>query len=291
MTVDGQRNTEHGLSRVRLLDFRHPDYRPKLVRLFIESFPEIFDRLFPYLRQLGVDSPATVRQRIAELAGELACGMEFIRVKEALLLPWALDEDEDANFSAAISLDHILEAGCYEADVKALLKHWVTISNFNLNWTGLASLVLVGSRWPEETLTLIEPVLKQDDLILLALALAVIQELCASGYAAPVLARLDRWFGDKDANPYLREAAALGFLDLIELPHLAGDGERVEHVSRLLLSGLSPSRLPDSREIQSAMVEKLKAWATDALDAGAGQAQLSMDALFAALYANAPTRS
>ena len=105
-----------------------------------------------------------------------------------------------------------------------------------------------------------------------------------------MLARLDRWFGDKAADPYLRESAALGFLDVIDLSHLAGDGERVAHATRLLLTGLSPSRLPDSTEIQSAMVEKLKGWAKEALDAGAGPAQQTMDALFAALYAKAPTQ-
>ena len=172
-TVGGQRNTEHGLSHVRLLDFCDSDYRHKLIGLFIESVPETFDRLFPYLRQLGVDPHAIVRQRVAELACELACKMDLISVKEALLLPWALDDDEDANFSTAISLDRILQAGCYEPDIKALLKHWVSVSNLNLNWTGLASLVLVGSRWPEETLTIIEPVLRQEDPTLPALAFAV----------------------------------------------------------------------------------------------------------------------
>jgi hypothetical protein len=289
-TVDGQRNTEHGLSRVRLLDFRHPDYRSKVVHLLIESFPRTLDRLLPYLRQLGTDSRAVVRQRVAELAGELACELDFVQVKEALLLPWALDDDEDANFSAAIALDRILQVGCCESDIKALLKHWISVSNFNLNWTGLASLVLVGSHWPEETLTLIERVFREDDLTLLVLALAAIQKLCDDGPAGPVLTWLDRWFGDKAADPYLREAAALGFLDLIELRHLAGDGERVALATGLLLTGLSPSRLPDSTEIQWAMVEKLRVWAKEALDAGPGQAQQTMDALFAALYAKAPTQ-
>jgi len=286
-TVTGERNTEHGLTTVRLIEFKDDTQRQKIIRMLGESFQQVVEQLIPYLYLLAAHPRATVRGRAAEAVGELMRELDFIRYKEVILIPWALSDHIYLNSSVGLALEVVAQDSRYADNVKALLKHWVTSPNRSLNWTAVASCVQLGPLWPEETFELLEAALKHDQLDLLILAVSVVRRLCREGHVDLTLAQLSQWICDPNTNPSLRRAAALIFLEVVELSHVAGDGRLIDKAVDVLLVGLGDRKLVNSGVIRSAMLDKLKAWAEESFDDP--ETQAAMETLFTRLHIRAET--
>lgn len=287
VTVTGERNTEHGLTAVRLVEFQDEEQRQKIIRMLGESFPQVVQQLVPYLRLLGTHPRAAVRKRAAEAVGELMCEVDFIRYKEDILIPWALSDNLFMNSCVGLALVTPAQDNRYSDNVKALLKHWVTTSNHSLNWTAVASCVQLGTLWPEDTFDLLETALQRDQLDLLILATFVVRQLCHTGHTDLVLACLSEWITDPGADPSLRRAAVLIFLEVIRLSHVAGNGRLVDYAVNIYLVGLSDRKLTDSGVIRSAMLDTLKEWAEESF--ADPEKQAAMETLFTRLHIRAET--
>jgi hypothetical protein len=287
-TVMGERNTEHGRTAVRLLDFKDETQRKKIIRMLGESFQQVVEQLVPYLFFLGSHPRATVRRRAAETVGEWMCELDFIRFKELILIPWALRDNILMNSAVGVALEAVAQDAQYEGNVKTLLKHWITSPNPSFNWTGVASCVPLGPLWPEETLEFLEIALKRDRLDLLTLAIFVVHRLCREGHAGLVMRQLSQWIEDRDANSALRTATALIFLEVIELPHVVGEGNLIDYAVDVFLVCLSDWKVANSGAIRSAMLERLKDWAEESFDDLEKQAE--MEKLFTRLHVRAETQ-
>lgn len=285
VAVEGKRNTEAGLTAVRLLRFREADQGQKLLGMLGESFPEVIDQLKLYLHLLGAHPRAVMRRRAAQAVGELMCEVDFIRYKDSLLLPWALSDRIDMNSSAAIALQVVIESDRYEENVKTLLKHWITSSSHNLQWTAVASLVQLGPLWPEYAIELLELVLKRPDRAFLVPSLFVVRRLSREGHAGVVLTQLKRWM-DK-TEQLLRHSAALIFLEEIDLDQIVGDNRSIDCAVDIFGIGLRDRKLANSGEIRSAMLDKLRAWGEASFDDP--DKESAMVNLFKWLYARTET--
>src|SRR5512139_2184438 len=153
--ITGERNTEHGKIPIQIIDFREEGQREKIIRMLADHYSEILWKTLPYLRELGRHPRAEIRWRAAESVGELM-SHDFIRVKEEVLIPWAMHWSPIVNANVGLALEVVVKDERYASNVKSLLKHWVTVSNADLNWTALASSVPLCSLWPEDTLEFIE---------------------------------------------------------------------------------------------------------------------------------------
>jgi hypothetical protein len=260
--IPGQRNTEHGLTPVRLVEFRDEAQRKKIIELIGSSFESVIEQLAPLLYLLGAHPRAAIRNRIAEAVGELMSEIDFIRYKEMILIPWALSAIDEMNIAAATALAAVAKDERHVNNVKALVGHWVTTSNFNLNWTGTASCVLISTIWPAETLDLLERALKHESFKILPLASLVVRQLCDNGHVGDAFERLAEWLKDRDNSVPFRTAAALLFLMAIELTNVIGKEDRAVD---MFLIGLGDQRLIDATEIRDGMLNKLKSWGQESL--------------------------
>jgi hypothetical protein len=288
VTVTGQRNTEHGMTSVRLVKFRDEAQRQKIIRLLGESFQQVVEKLIPLLFYLGAHPQATIRQRAAKTVGELMGEIDFIRYKNAILLPWALSDHPYLNASVGIALTTAAQNPTYADNVKSLLKNWATTNNPNLNWTAVASSVQLGSRWPAETLDLLEVSLKRDWLDLLILATYTIRRLCKEKHTDLVMSRLAQWVCDQEAKPSLRRAGALIFLNIISLSHLVDNRQLLDDAVEIFLVGLSDRAITNSGAIRQAMLDELKSWAEESFDDE--KKQSTMETLTMRMYLRAETQ-
>jgi hypothetical protein len=259
-----QRNTEHGKTQIQILDFREESQRKKIIRMMVDHYSQILWKLLPYLRTLGGHPRAEIRKRTSETVGELMCE-DFIRVKDEVIVPWARHASPLVNANVGLALAVIANDTRYAGNVKALLHHWATVSNPDLNWTALASCVTLGSLWPEDTLGFVEKSLERGRVELLALSIFVIRELSSTGHADQVLSRLAEWIRSKDQNT-LRAGAALVFLEAVELVDLAGSGNRVDKAVEVCRIALEDRRLDNIGVFRAATLEKLKEWVKSGSD-------------------------
>ncbi len=287
VTVTGQRNTEHGLTAVRLLEFRDEAQRQKIIHMLGESFEQVIQQMIPYLYLLGTHPRATVRSRVATAVGELMREVDFIGYKEKILIPWALSDLVYMNACVGLALETTASDSKYVENIKTLLHHWVTSPNFNFNWTAVASCVPLGKLWPKETLDLLELALKRDQFDLLVLATFVVRRLCDTGHTDLVLDKLSEWL-DSDGNLLLRNAAVLIFLDVIEFEQAVKDGHLIDRSVDIFLVGLSDRKLTEAGLVRSAMLDKLKAWAEESF--GDTEKQNAIETLFMRLYVRAETQ-
>jgi hypothetical protein len=287
IVVAGERNTEHGLTPVRLVEFRDDAQRQKIIRMLAESFEQSIETCIPYLIILGAHPRAAIRNRAAQTVGELMRDFDFIRYKEKILIPWAINDNVYMNSCVGLALAVVADDPRYQDNVKALVRHWVTSPNRNFNWTGVASCASLGAKWPEDTLDLLELALKREQIDLLVLALIVAGQLCQAEHADLVLARLSEWLDSRESNLPLRNAAALIFLEAIELSHITKNPALVDYAVDIFLIGLNDRRLTEAGLVRTGMLEKLKSWAESSF-ADPDQKQI-METLFTRLYVRAAT--
>jgi hypothetical protein len=286
--VDGTRNTEHGLAPVRLAEMEE-EQRQKMIDLLGESFAQVLEHLTPYLRELGADRRAVIRNRTAATVGELMGRIDFIRYKEEIVLPWALSDNLYMNSSVGLALAAAGKDSRYTDNVKKLLGHWITSPNPSLTWTGVASCGQLGTLWPEDILDFMETALRRGKFDLFILVVFVLQSLCQNEHAHLVLKRLAEWIDidNQQTGPPLRGVAALIFLEAIEFSHITSDN--VDNAVSIFLVGLkNDRRLNDAGLIQSVMVEKLKGWAEESF--GEEEKEALIATLFSRLYVRAGTQ-
>jgi len=284
----GERSTEHGKTPIRVVEFREEAQRKKIIRLLVENYSEVVWKLLPLLRQHGMHPRAEIRKRAAETAGELMRELDFIRVKDEVLMPWAMSPSPAVNTNVGLSLAVVARDTRYAENVKALLNHWVTLPNPDLNWTALASCVPLCSLWPEEILDYLEKSLDRGRVELLALTIFVVRELCQKGHTGKVMARLSEWIRrSKDEQP-LRAGAALIFLEAIDFPDIVGKGSLIDKAVEVFLIGLGDRSLDNLGAIRAVMLDKLKTWAEKAFEK---KSQFDdAEKLFARLYLRSDER-
>ena len=283
-----QKNTEHGLIPVQVVKFQYEDQRKKIIHLLAGNFSIFLARLLPYLRRLGASSDADIRKRAARTAAELMCDVDFIRVKEEVIIPWALADNPYINLNVSLTLSIVAQDDLYKENVKTLIRHWVSSPNPGFNWTGLLCCGQFGSLWPVDTLDLIEDSLRRERIDFLILASFVIDQLCSAGYGEDTLSYLSQWIRDKNVHAWIRTAAALIFLQTIQLETvLKSEGRSVDYAVELFKVGISDRRLTNSGVMRDAMLEKLKSWTESAF--GDPEKQALMDILHQRLYMRSET--
>lgn len=290
--VEGVRNTEHGRTTVRVVEFRSEDQRKKVIELLASSFQGVLQRLDPLLLQLGVDPRVVIWNRAAETVGELMIEVDFIRYKQDVLLPWASSVFMEPKLTASLALAYVVTSERYIENVKFLLRHWTTGPDPDLNWTALAAYAQLAaspplSDWSVEIVDMLENSLRRDRIDLLSLSILVAQELCRADHADLVITRLSEWISSDEAIA-LRIAAALIFLEVIELSQVAESFDLIDRVVDVLQVGLSDRKLTDSGAVREAMLAKLKAWSETSFDAPA--LQETMTTLFKRLYVRGTDR-
>jgi hypothetical protein len=263
--ISGERNTEHGKSLVQIIDFREEGQREKIIRMLADHYSEVLWKILPYLRELGRHPRAEIRWRAAESVGELMCE-DFIRVKEEVLIPWAMHWSPIVNANVGLALEMVAKDDRYASNVKALLKHWVTVSNPDLNWTALASSVPLCSLWPEDTLEFIEKSIRRGQIGLLALSIYVIRELCRTGHTDKALARLSEWIQRKREEHALRTGAAIIFFEGIELSHISEKKALMNCAAEILLTSLEDRSLDNEGTYRSLALEMLHQWLQSTMD-------------------------
>ncbi len=260
----GERNTEHGKTPVQIIGFRDESQRKKIIRMLMDHYQESIWKLLPHLRNLGGHPRAEVRKRVAETVGELMCE-DFIRVKEEVLIPWAMHGSSTINANVGFALAIAAKDTAYVKNVKDLLNHWATMQNPDLNWTALASCIPLCPTFPDETLNYLEKSLQRGQIELLALGAFLAQELCELGHTRKVMASLSGWI-QKEKQRSLRLGAALIFLESIEFADIYSGGNLIDKAVDIFLIGLEDYSLDNLGEVREAMLSKLEEWIINAFD-------------------------
>lgn len=263
-SVEARRNTEHGSTNVRLLRFREEGQRQKILEMLRDHFPSIVEECIPLIRDHGRDYRAAVRARAAQTAGELMREFDFIKYKDEIVSFWASSPSLLMSSCVGPALAVAGQDERYAANVKALVRHWLTVSNPMLNWTAMSSCYHLVTLWPDEILDAIEVGLERD-LELLVPALFAVQQLC-DDEAPRMVKRLAEWANNSDPRSPLRTAGTLIFLEVIEPENIAGDPGLIDYVVDILLVGICDRKLADAGLIRAAMFEKLKEWCLKAFD-------------------------
>jgi hypothetical protein len=263
--VNGERNTEHGKTLVQIIDFKEESERKKIIRMLADHYTGILWKLLPYLRRLGNHSRAQIRRRIAETVGELMIE-DFIRVKDEVLMPWAMHWSPVINANVGLVLAIVAEDPRYTGNVKSLINHWITVPNSDLNWTALASCVPFCSLWPEEILSHIEKSLRRGRMELLALSIFVIRELCHTGHTDKAIKQISNWIHRKKDEQSLRTGAGIIFLEAVRFTDLVARKTLLPVAVEIFVTSLEDSSLDSEGIYRSLVLEKLHTWIQAAVD-------------------------
>lgn len=266
VTVDGQKNTEHGVTPVRLIDFRSEERRLKIIRLLGTSFSKVASRVAPYLVGIGGHRKVTLRRRAAEAAGELMREGDFTRYKSEILIPWALSDNLLMNSAVGVAMATAAESERHSENVKLLIKNWVTSSNLDLIWSGVGACAQVGSLWPEDTLGFMEKALKLNSPPLHVLTVVVLDRLCESGHRHLVLEKLEGWATKDRRGSQLGQSAIVVFFGVIQAEHIVDDEKSAASAAAIFQRALSGYPGDYRGPIRDAALDILKRWAARGFD-------------------------
>ncbi|MGC1377745.1 MAG: hypothetical protein WA821_16050 [Anaerolineales bacterium] len=289
---DGERNTEHGITAVKIIDFHDDEQRRKALRLLVNHYSRVVWKLLPILREFGAHPRADVRYRAAQAVGELMCEMDFIRIKDEVVLPWAKHFYLGINVNVGVAFSVVAKHDKYADNIKKLLKHWSTVSDSDLNRTALATMISLCATWPEESIEIVRQSLGKKDstpwdyTMLVTLSALVLRELCDDGKTEIVIESLKEWITDEDAGVQ-RLGAALAFMEAVDFCH-AFECESVrDKVIQMYQVCLEERRLDKLGLIRSSALNKLKDWAEESF--GDEDKQEFVKLVFMRLYMRAST--
>jgi hypothetical protein len=238
------------------------------LRLLVNHYSRVVWKLLPILRVFGAHPRADVRYRAAQAVGELMCEMDFIRIKDEVVLPWAKHFYLGINVNVGVAFSVVAKHEKYADNIKKLLKYWSTVSDSDLNRTALATSIPLCKTWPEESIEIVRHSLGRnnstpwDYSMLVTLSAFVLKELCDNGKTEIVIENLKNWITDTNASVQ-RLGAALAFLDAVDFSH-AFECEAVrDKVIQLYQVCLEERRLDNLGLIRSSALDKLKEWAEE----------------------------
>jgi hypothetical protein len=282
------KNTEGGQTTIRVIQFRNEAQRKKIIYLLANHFTKIIWKLVPLIRNLGAHLRAEVRAQAARIAGELLREVDFIRIKDELLIPWALSPSMDVSLNVGIALEEGAKDKQYISNIKNLLKHWVTSSNPDLNWTALASYIQLNQFWPDEAINAIDSAIKKENnASFLPLCNYLLNELCKNGYYEDVIYRIVEWMNVEKKENTPRFEATLLFLGAVEFSFFVKEPALMDKEVEIFRIGLSDRTLDNLGIIRPAMLEKLCSWSKESF----GQSsQVEIEKLFTRLFLRSDER-
>lgn len=145
-----ERQTEHGLTKIQVVQFADPDQRQKVLRLF--NNPTLYRKLpqlYSYFRELKNGEQLYYA---AVAVSELADVIPFVDLKGGILSPWAKSEDGRQREAAALALRYTADHDTLQPEALSLLKYWLTIDSPTFNKTALRAYQLIGPVHPDATL-------------------------------------------------------------------------------------------------------------------------------------------
>jgi hypothetical protein len=288
VTETTTRNTESGETNVRIIQFCDETQRQKIILLLANNFTGIIWKLIPCIYTLGADPRAEVRARTARTVGELLREVDFIRIKDELLIPWALSPRMDISINVGIALEEAIKNGQYIDNAKNLLKHWVTSSNPDLIWTSLACYFQLCHAWPKEAIDAIRSAIRKDiNIAFLPLCCFIARELCKNGHNEDVIRSIAEWMREEKGENNLRFGAALIFIDTIDFTFLVNGIGFLDKVVEIYRIGLSDRSLDNLGIIRAAMLEKLGCWAEESFGK---DSQEEIEMLFTRLFVRSDER-
>jgi len=287
-TETATKNTESGKVTIRIVRFRDEAQRQKIIYLLANHFTEIIRKIIPLIRTLGAHVRAEVRARAARTAGELLREVDFIRIKDELLIPWALSPSMDVSINVGIALEEGAKDGQYTGNIQTLLNHWITSSNPDFNWTALASYIQLYTLWPGEAIDAIDAAIKKENSIpFLPLCNYLTSELCKNGHSEDMVARIREWMKADKAKIALRSGAALIFLAAIDFSFLVETPALLDKEVEIFTIGLSDRTLDSMGIIRAAMLDKLRSWSEESFEQSS---QAEMERLFTRLFLRSDER-
>ena len=246
----------------------------------------------PLLRQFGLHPRASVRYRTAQAVGELMYEMDFIRIKNEIILPWAKYSSLEVNANVGLAFSIVVKHEKFSENVKKLLKHWSSTPDSNLNRTALASSIPLCSIWPEESIEIVHRALNRkttpwDYSMQATLSAFVLDELCENEHVDMVIDYLREWMEDKSAG-VLRLGAALSFLEVIDLSYALAYEAGRDKIIYIFKICLEYRRLDEQGMVRKMALEKLRSWAEDSF--GDDKKESYIEILFMRLYMRSATK-
>ena len=287
----GEQNTEHGITAITVIDFQDEEQQKKALRLLTNYYSRIIWKVLPLLRQFGIYPRADVRYRTAQAVGELMCEMDFIRIKNEIIIPWAKSPLLEINANVGLAFSVVIKHEKFSENIKKLLKHWSTTSDPDLNRTALASSIQLCSTLPEESIEIVYRALNRkttpwDYTMQTTLSSFILDELCENEHVVMVVDHLRKWIDDKSGKT-LRLGAALSFLEVINLSYALAYETGRDKIIYIYQICLENRRLDGQGMVRTVALEKLRKWTEEAF--GDDEKEAYIETLFMRLYMRSTT--
>lgn len=259
------RNSEYGTTEVKSLGFSQPDQRSKILNLL--DVPRLYKKLpmlLEYIYQLGCESNSEKRYYAGLAISELATRQPFADLKEAVILPWAGDENPAIRNTAAVALSQLIKQDRCKAEVLTLLKHWVSIGNEFLTNSALATFYRIPDSHPDEIFESIGSILRSDWLV----HYLAIFDLFMAVYDClphPAIDQIHKWLlpvTDSDSC-WLASQLSLG---CIELDDAIEDEAIRKKVADIIYALWDDPRMPLHQTTQEWTTIMMETWAGEAVD-------------------------
>lgn len=288
-----EQNFEHGKTSITVIDFEDEEQHKKALRLLTNHYSLILWKVLPVLRNFGLYPRADVRYRTAQAVGDLMCEMNFVRIKDEIVLPWAKHHSLEVNANVGLVVSEVIKRDVFTDNVIKLLKYWNTVSDPNLNRTALVSAVPICADWAEESLGMVHNALSRhsdpwDYSMEATLASFVLRELCSNGKAHWVIDRLAEWINRSEKDPVLKLGAALTFIEVVKLSDAFSYENGKDKIVNIFQVCLENRRIDDQGMIRSETAEKLKGWIEKSF--GDDDKEYYLEILFMRLYMRATTQ-
>nr|NJM03617.1 hypothetical protein [Desulfobacula sp.] len=264
-SISVDRFSEHGATQVQSIDFIKEDQRGKVLELL--DGPNLYKRLpnlFEYIYQLGCENSLEKRHFAAISVSELSAKQPFLDLKEAIILPWALDENPEVHYSVATALSHFIKQKQNKQEVLTLLKHWVSLDNPMLINSAILTFHLIASLQPDEALGAIGTILKTGSII----HYQQIDDLFGVVYSYfPSLAikQLCNWLVPVSDSELCWMSGVL-FLCWVELGDTIEDEENRKQVVEIVFTLWDNPKMPLHEEMQKQTTNIIERWASETIE-------------------------
>lgn len=260
-----KRNSEHGTTEVQSLRFVQDDQNLKIFDLL--DAPGLYKKLpslLDYICLLGRENDFEKRYYAAVAVSELAAKLPFLDLKEAVILPWAKNDDPKIRDSAAIALSQLLNQEHNRQGVITLLNHWINIDNPLLTECALSTFLWNPNSQPNETLKTIGAIIKAGK-ILHFQSVTELFEIIYDSQPSVSINQLYKWLlplTDSD----LCWMAGLLSLSFIQLSDATKDAETCGMVVEIIFTLWDNPRMPWHEAMQERTTNLMKLWASEAVE-------------------------